>query len=61
MEELKLCPFCAGEAGVMFESSKFKIVGCLVKSMLCPNPSMVIYPDSNGVYSYEYWNTRKEI
>ncbi len=57
-EKLKPCPFCGAEAEVVVYSTKFRIVGCNVLSMLCPNPKMVVYPDNDGSYDYKYWNNR---
>ena len=57
-EVIKPCPFCGGEAGILAIKGIFQIVGCKGKSMLCPNPTLVVYPDKNGYYDYKYWNTR---
>jgi len=59
--ELKPCPFCGGKAAVTVETEKFQIVGCHKISMLCPNPSMTAYKDSNGDFDYTHWNTRASI
>lgn len=56
------CPFCGGKAGIICDDDNgdlnFIIVGCLEKSMLCPNPSMVIYNHDNLGYDLKYWNRR---
>ena len=59
--ELKPCPFCGGDAGILVpeRESNHQIIGCLTPSMLCPNPTMVVYKDDSGVFDYKYWNIRK--
>jgi hypothetical protein len=42
MEKLKPCPFCGGESDILVTKDSFKIVGCKTKSMLCPNPTLVV-------------------
>lgn len=56
------CPFCGGKAGIICDDDNgdlnFIIVGCIEKSMLCPNPRMVIYNHDNLGYDLKYWNRR---
>jgi hypothetical protein len=58
------CPFCGQKASIKrsppSEECKFIIVGCSVVSMLCPNPSIVIYYKNDG-YDPEWWNRRAAI
>lgn len=57
--KLKQCPFCGGRADILVEREGFQIIGCRDTSMLCPNPSMPVYPDEHGIYDYAYWNHRE--
>jgi hypothetical protein len=58
MSELKSCPFCGSTAEVIVEEEKFLIVGCSNRqSMLCPQPTIVVYKKADGV-DYRWWNTR---
>lgn len=58
-EELKSCPFCGSDAAIKSTSESFLIVGCSVLSMLCPNPSLVIYRDKGkSKFNTTYWNKR---
>lgn len=59
MDNLKPCPFCGGNAGIKWtdEASGMQSVGCMTMSMLCPNPSIVIYKVT-GEFDYTYWNKR---
>ena len=57
------CPFCGSPAGVRVQEEQFQIVGCSnfgnsASSMLCPNPSMVVYKDDSGKWNYRWWNRR---
>ena len=57
------CPFCGSVAKIIVtekDHTNFQIVGCSVKSMICPNPSMVVYK-RNGEFDYKYWNKRVNI
>lgn len=58
MSDLKECPFCGGEAVVREDRKGFQIVGCKKLSMLCPNPSIVVYKNGAGGYNYSPWNNR---
>ena len=55
------CPFCGSEAVVKVPQkpgSNFIIIGCGEPSMLCPNPSMVVYAEPDGTFDYKWWNRR---
>lgn len=58
MSELKECPFCGGEAIVREDRKGFQIIGCKKLSMLCPNPSIVVYRKNESEYNYSPWNNR---
>ena len=60
MPDLKPCPFCGSEAKVLVSEKDhptYQIIGCSEPSMLCPNPSMVVYQDGDS-FHYEHWNNR---
>lgn len=58
MSELKDCPFCGGKTGINFTQENFQSIGCEDTSMLCPNPSLIVYKDKDGKFDYTFWNRR---
>lgn len=61
--ELLPCPFCGSHAEIIVEEDQFQIVGCANRvnpfsSLLCPNPSIVVYKDDVGNWDYKWWNRR---
>lgn len=63
MSDLLPCPFCGAEATVIVperDGSNFIIVGCSVKSMLCPNPRQIIYQGDDGIFDPKWWNQRAD-
>ena len=61
MIKLKPCPFCGGKAGIRWtdDALGMQSVGCVTQSMLCPNPSLVVYKGVDGEFNYTYWNKRE--
>lgn len=59
MSELKYCPFCGGNAGIRWtdEERGMQSIGCMTPSMICPNPSIVVYK-VDGEFDYTSWNKR---
>ena len=60
--EIKPCPFCGAEISIIPGNDVYQIVGCSnrtnpASSMLCPNPSMIIYK-RDGEWDYQFWNRR---
>lgn len=55
--ELLCCPFCGATGKIINEEQEFRIVGCNKKSMMCPNPSIVVYKN-DGEWDYRPWNLR---
>ncbi|MGD8305173.1 MAG: hypothetical protein PVF17_00835 [Ignavibacteria bacterium] len=56
--KLKPCPFCGADATIIYEMEEFQVVGCSKKSILCPNPSIIVYKNKEGEFDYKRWNKR---